>query len=82
MSDQKIVVVFGATGVQGGSVIKSLQNDPVTAKQFKIRGITRDPFKPAVEALKKQGVECVTVGYVHLFWTSSFDDIYIYIYMR
>lgn len=59
MSSQKILVVFGATGVQGGSVIKSVLGDPRTAKEFKIRGITRDPSKPNAQALIKQGVECV-----------------------
>ncbi|KAI9858231.1 MAG: hypothetical protein M1824_004401 [Vezdaea acicularis] len=59
MSSHKVVVVFGATGKQGGSVIKALLSDPQTAKEFKIRGITRDPSKPAAQALTKQGVECV-----------------------
>lgn len=62
MSAPKIVVVFGATGVQGGSVIKSILSDPRTAKEFKIRGITRDPSKPSAQALLKQGVEPVAVG--------------------
>lgn len=61
MSDQKLVVVLGATGVQGGSVIKSLLGDPKTKSQFKLRGITRDPSKPNAKALAEQGVECVTV---------------------
>lgn len=59
MSHQKILVVFGATGVQGGSVIKSVLGDSRTAKEFKIRGITRDPSKPNAQALIKKGVECV-----------------------
>ena len=63
MSSRKIVVVFGATGVQGGSVIKSILGDPRTAEEFKIRGITRDPSKPNAQALTKQGVECVKVGF-------------------
>lgn len=61
MSSQKILVVFGATGVQGGSVVRSVLNDPRTANEFKIRGITRDPSKPNAQALAKQGVECVEV---------------------
>ncbi|MCJ1468393.1 hypothetical protein MMC07_007021 [Pseudocyphellaria aurata] len=59
MPSQKIVVVFGATGVQGGSVIKSILGDSRTAEEFKLRGITRDPSKPNAQALIKQGVECV-----------------------
>ncbi|KAI9884694.1 MAG: hypothetical protein M1823_003512 [Watsoniomyces obsoletus] len=58
-NNKKIVVIFGATGKQGGSVIKSLLGDEVTAKEFKIRGITRDPSKSNAQALIKKGVECV-----------------------
>ena len=59
MAAKKIIVVFGATGIQGGSVIKSVLNDSKTASEFKIRGITRDPSKPNAKALEAQGVECV-----------------------
>ncbi|PHH81961.1 hypothetical protein CDD82_7448 [Ophiocordyceps australis] len=54
---QKLITVFGATGNQGGSVIKHILADPVLSKEFKIRGITRDTTKPAAQALSKQGVE-------------------------
>ncbi|KAI9825790.1 MAG: hypothetical protein M1826_006892 [Phylliscum demangeonii] len=57
---KKIVVVFGATGTQGGSVIKSLLADPATQKEYHIRAITRDPSTAKAQALTKQGVECVT----------------------
>ncbi|KAI9842054.1 MAG: hypothetical protein M1838_003279 [Thelocarpon superellum] len=60
MSAPKVVVVFGATGVQGGSVITALLADARTATQFKLRGITRDPSKPNAQALAAKGVECVT----------------------
>ncbi|KAH9213893.1 hypothetical protein DL95DRAFT_301516 [Leptodontidium sp. 2 PMI_412] len=53
----RIITVFGATGTQGGSVIRSLLSHPVLSKQFKIRGVTRDVSKPAAVALVKQGVE-------------------------
>ena len=59
MAGKKIVVVFGATGNQGGSVINSVLGDPKTASEFKIRGITRDPSKPNAQALTARGVECV-----------------------
>lgn len=61
MSDKKLLVVFGATGQQSGSVITSMVNDPKTASQWKIRGITRDPSKPNAKALEAKGVETVTV---------------------
>ena len=46
MATKKVLVVFGATGNQGGSVIKSILNDPKTTK-------------PNAKALETQGVECV-----------------------
>ena len=59
MATKKILVVFGATGNQGGSVVNSILSDSNTAKEFKIRGITRDPSKPNAKALEAKGVETV-----------------------
>ncbi|KAJ7793828.1 NAD(P)-binding protein [Mycena olivaceomarginata] len=56
-----LVAVVGATGVQGGSVIKALVE---SNKPYRIRGFTRDATKPAAEALKKRGVEVVAVNLV------------------
>ncbi|KAK2753334.1 hypothetical protein FQN55_003463 [Onygenales sp. PD_40] len=56
----KIITVFGATGNQGGSVIRYILADPVLSKEFKIRGITRDTSKPSAKALAEKGVEVVT----------------------
>lgn len=58
----KIITVFGATGNQGGSVISSLLTDPVLSKEFKIRGITRDPSKPSAQKLAEKGVELMSVS--------------------
>jgi len=55
----KLITVFGATGNQGGSVIKYILADPSLSKEYKIRGITRDISKPSAQALAKQGVELV-----------------------
>jgi hypothetical protein len=60
---KKVVVVFGATGKQGGSVIKSVLGDPKAAAQFSIRAITRDPSKPSAQQLIEQGCECVSVSH-------------------
>ncbi|KAL6359887.1 hypothetical protein LRP88_07315 [Fusarium phalaenopsidis] len=55
----KILTVFGATGNQGGSVVRAILNDPALSKEFKIRGITRDVSKPAAKDLASKGVEVV-----------------------
>lgn len=57
----KILTVFGATGNQGGSVIRTILADPILSKEWKIRGITRDPSKQAAKDLVAKGVEVVSV---------------------
>ncbi|USW46744.1 Putative NmrA-like domain, NAD(P)-binding domain superfamily [Septoria linicola] len=59
-SHPSTLVVFGATGNQGSFVIKTVLNDPVLSKKFKLRAISRDSSKPQMLAFAKQGVEvCV-----------------------
>jgi uncharacterized protein YbjT (DUF2867 family) len=65
-TEPKTVVVFGATGIQGGSVAKALLNDPISARHFKIRAVTRDPTKPAAKALVVRGAEVVKVATILL----------------
>lgn len=60
MSDKKVLVVFGATGTQGGSVVKSILGDPKTAAEYSIRAVTRDASKPAAQKLAEAGCEVVT----------------------
>jgi uncharacterized protein YbjT (DUF2867 family) len=55
----KVLVVFGATGQQGGSVVNYVINDPELSKQYKVRGVTRDPSKLAAQSLQQRGVEMV-----------------------
>ncbi len=43
-------------------MINSILGDLRTAREFKIRGITRDPSKPNAKALINRGVECVEVS--------------------
>src|SRR5260221_14434875 len=40
-TDKKLIAVVGATGQQGGAVVRALQAD----KQFKVRALTRNPAK-------------------------------------
>lgn len=63
----KIITIFGATGQQGGSVIRTILQDENLSKEFKIRGISRDTSKPEAQALLKQGVELVSVRYRQLY---------------
>ncbi|EFC37011.1 predicted protein [Naegleria gruberi] len=52
----KLIVVIGATGKQGGSVIKHLQKQG----NWKLRGITRDSNSARAKELAEQGVEIVS----------------------
>ncbi|KAK9375186.1 uncharacterized protein V1513DRAFT_38825 [Lipomyces chichibuensis] len=51
----KLIVVVGATGGQGGSVVSAFLKD----KNFKIRGITRNPDGEVAKGLTARGVEMV-----------------------
>ncbi|KAJ3541157.1 hypothetical protein NMY22_g4003 [Coprinellus aureogranulatus] len=53
----KLIVVTGATGQQGGSVVDWLLKEP--AGTFSIRGVTRNPSSEASKALQAKGVEVV-----------------------
>lgn len=56
----KLLVIFGVTGQQGGSVAEYVMNDPELSNIYKVRGITRDSSKPSAQALQQKGVELVT----------------------
>ncbi|XP_075035195.1 nmrA-like family domain-containing protein 1 [Mixophyes fleayi] len=56
MAARKVIVVFGATGAQGGSVANALLKDGV----FAVRAVTRDASKPAAVKLKEAGAEVVS----------------------
>jgi uncharacterized protein YbjT (DUF2867 family) len=59
----KLLVVFGATGNQGGSVIDAILRDPKTSSKFKLRGVTRDTSNPAAQRLAGKGVEMVAADF-------------------
>ena len=48
----RIVLVTGTTGQQGGAVAAALMRGG-----FKVRALVRDPKKPAAEALARAGAE-------------------------
>ncbi|KAJ7482197.1 NAD(P)-binding protein [Mycena galericulata] len=56
-----LIAIVGATGTQGGSVIKALEE---SNKPYRIRGFTRDATKPAAQELIKKGVQVVTISLV------------------
>ncbi|KAK5269449.1 hypothetical protein LTR99_006883 [Exophiala xenobiotica] len=54
---QKVITVFGATGNQGGSTASVIFSSPDLSAKYKVRAITRDPSKPAAQALASKGTE-------------------------
>lgn len=52
---EKIVLVTGATGKQGGAVAKHL----LQSSHFRLRVLVRDPNKPAAKALGEEGAKIV-----------------------
>ena len=58
MAQKKIIVVFGATGSQGGGVVRAILND--TNSEFAVRAVTRDPNSEKAKQLAKMGAEVVT----------------------
>ena len=60
--DKKVLVVFGATGAQGGSVVRSILSDPRTEASWTVRGVTRDRSKVSAKAIEAFGAETVTVS--------------------
>ncbi|XP_077305718.1 nmrA-like family domain-containing protein 1 [Lithobates pipiens] len=55
MASKKIITVLGATGAQGGSVVRALLQD----SSYAVRAVTRDVSKPAAVKLKEAGAEVV-----------------------
>jgi len=50
----KLLVIFGATGQQGGSVVNFVLNDPELSQKYKIRAITRDVNSDKAKQLKEK----------------------------
>jgi len=57
----KLLTVFGATGLQGSSLISHVLQHPQLSTVYRVRGITRDETKAAAVALRGRGVEIVKV---------------------
>jgi uncharacterized protein YbjT (DUF2867 family) len=57
MSDKKIIAVVGATGAQGGGLVRAILNDP--GGSFSVRAITRDVTSEHARTLYHLGAELV-----------------------
>lgn len=62
MASKKVIVVFGATGAQGGSVVQSILSDPKLKESWAVRGVTRDVTKPSAKKLESLGAETVAAN--------------------
>jgi len=60
MADKKIIAVVGATGAQGGGLVRAIVNDPGSG--FVARAITRDVNSEKAKALAKLGAEVVAAN--------------------
>ena len=57
MSDKKIIAVMGATGAQGGGLVRAILGDP--SSEFAVRAVTRDAGSDKAKELAKLGAEVV-----------------------
>jgi uncharacterized protein YbjT (DUF2867 family) len=57
MAEKKILAVVGATGAQGGGLVRAILND--SSGEFTVRALTRDVTSEKAKALAAQGVEVV-----------------------
>ncbi len=57
MGDKKIIAVVGATGAQGGGLVRAILNDP--SQGFAARALTRDAKSPKAQELARLGAEVV-----------------------
>ena len=59
MGDKKIIAVVGATGAQGGGLVRAILDDPTGG--FAARVLTRDVNGPKAQEFAKRGAEVVAV---------------------
>jgi uncharacterized protein YbjT (DUF2867 family) len=55
MAEKKIITVIGATGAQGGGLVRAILNDP--KGEFAVRAVTRTPDSDKAKKLADQGAE-------------------------
>jgi uncharacterized protein YbjT (DUF2867 family) len=57
MAEKKVIAVVGATGAQGGGLVRAILADP--SGEFSARAITRDPSSEKAQELAAMGAEVV-----------------------
>jgi uncharacterized protein YbjT (DUF2867 family) len=57
MPDKPLIAVVGATGAQGGGLVRAILDDP--PQRFRVRAITRNPSSEKARALSARGAEVV-----------------------
>ncbi len=57
MAEKKIIAVLGATGAQGGGLVRAILRDPQGG--FAVRAITRNTQSDKARELAKMGAEVV-----------------------
>jgi uncharacterized protein YbjT (DUF2867 family) len=57
MRASKVIAVVGATGAQGGGLVRAILEDP--AREFAVRALTRDVTSPQARQLAAAGAEVV-----------------------
>jgi uncharacterized protein YbjT (DUF2867 family) len=60
MAEKKIIAVLGATGAQGGGLVRAILNDP--SSDFAVRALVRDPNSEKAKELAKLGAEVVAAN--------------------
>jgi uncharacterized protein YbjT (DUF2867 family) len=60
MAPRKVIAVVGATGAQGGGLVRAILNDP--SGGFAARAITRDASSPKAQELARLGAEVVSAN--------------------
>ncbi|HET9696444.1 MAG TPA: NmrA family NAD(P)-binding protein, partial [Terriglobales bacterium] len=58
MEEKKIIAVIGATGMQGGGLVRAILNDK--NGEFGVRAITRNPNSEKAKELARLGAEVVS----------------------
>lgn len=57
----KVITVFGATGSQGSSVIRSILDHPSLSHSYRIRGVSRHVASETARSLIEKGIDMVQV---------------------